>query len=229
MVRFANALSEPANRAALAFRAHFEASRPEGVVETATSLTSVYVRFRPDRLLRADLELVLRGLLSDRKWSTEALPEGRRLWRVPASFGGRFGPDLDEVAELAGLDAETAIGEICAARLRVLALGFAPGQPYMGFLEPHWDIPRRSDLTPEVPQGAVVAAVQQINLFAHAAPTGWRQVGQTAFRPHDPGAAAEIPLRPGDEVQFCAIEPHELERLLSEAPPFGGARREAIG
>ena len=142
---------------------------------------------------------------------------------------GRFGPDLDEVASLAGLSAEVAVSEICAVRLRVLALGFAPGQPYLGFLDQHWDVPRRTDLTPEVPQGAVVAAVRQINLFAHAAPTGWRQVGQTAFRPHDRGAEVELPLRPGDEVQFHAIGAPELEHLLADAPPFGGAEREAIG
>ena len=37
------------------------------------------------------------------------------------------------------------------ARVRVTALGFAPGQPYLGELPEAWDIPRQQALTPKVP------------------------------------------------------------------------------
>ncbi|NNE80253.1 MAG: carboxyltransferase domain-containing protein [Silicimonas sp.] len=228
LVRFSGRLSEPANRAALAFRAALERAAPEGVVETATSLTSVYLRFRPDILRRATLEDEMQGLLGDRDWLESDLPEGRRLWRVPASFGGAFGPDLEASAEAAGVSAEVAVDEICGARLRVLALGFAPGQPYLGFLPPHWDIPRQSDVTPEVPRGAVVVAVRQVIPFANAAPTGWRQVGRTAFRCHDPAAEVPLPLRAGDEMQFEAVSASDLQNLLNEGTALGGARSEPL-
>ena len=226
LVRFSEALSEPANRAALAFQAEVEAAGLVGVVETATSLTSVFLRFRPDRIGRKSLERRLKELLATRDWLASGLPEGRRLWRVPASFEGVHAPDLEASAELAGIGADQAVAEICAARLRVLALGFAPGQPYLGFLPKHWDIPRQSDVTPEVPQGAVVAAVRQIIPFANAAPTGWRQVGRTAFRCFEPRAQAPLPLRAGDEMQFVAVSGGEMDRLLAAAPARGGAEVE---
>ena len=110
--------------------------------------------------------------------------------------------------------------------LRVLALGFAPGQPYLGFLPQHWDIPRQSDVTPHVPQGAVVVAVRQVIPFANAAPTGWRQIGRTAFRCYDPSQDEALPLRPGDEVGFIPVSPKEL--TAAGARPFGGAEVKAL-
>lgn len=226
LVRFSDRLSEPANRAALAFRAVLDQARPEGVVETATSLTSVFLRFRPDRVHRVSLEDTVRDALDGRDWQAADLPHGRTLWHMPAAFGDTEGPDLEEAAAAAGVPPEQAVEEICATSLRVLALGFAPGQPYLGFLPDHWDIPRRGDVTPEVPRGAVVVAVRQVIPFANAAPTGWRQVGLTAFRCHDPSADRALPLRPGDEVRFTAVGASALKRL-AEAP-FGGAERESL-
>ena len=226
LLRFSDRLGDAPNRAAIAFRAAFDETAPEGVVETATSLTSVFVRFRPDRIARADVETAVRTTLDSRDWSDADLPSGRTLWTLPAAFGGAEGPDLEEAAYLAGLTPEEAVRQICEVPLRVLALGFAPGQPYLGFLSETWNIPRRTEVTPRVPRGAVVVAVRQVIPFANAAPTGWRQVGRTAFRCHDPKADPAIPLRPGDEVRFRPAAASDLSSLETE--PFGGATREAL-
>ncbi len=225
LVRFADQLSEPANRAALAFRADLEGIGKPGIAETASSLASVLVRFRPDVIRRKALEDELRSMLAEQDWLKASLPAGRRLWRVPVAFGDAHGPDLEAAADAAGLAPEAAVEDICAARLRVLALGFSPGQPYLGFLPEHWDIPRQVDVTQEVPRGAVVVAVRLVIPFANAAPTGWRQVGRTALRCNDPGLDPSMPLRPGDEMEFLPVEGRTLDRLLEDTPPHGGAER----
>ena len=226
LVRFADRLDEPANRAALAFRAAVEAAGPEGVSETATSLTSAFVRFRPDQVSRAALEAVLSELLADHDWLAAPLPEGRTLWHIPASFEGGEAPGLEEAAGLAGVSPEEAVAEVTGQTLRVLALGFAPGQPYLGFLPDHWDIPRQTDVTPQVPRGAVVVAVCQVIPFANAAPTGWRQIGRTAFRCYDPVMNPPLPLKPGDEVRFQPVTSEALARLEGKA--HGGADTEVL-
>ena len=133
LVRFSDQLSEPANRAALAFRAVLDEAGLIGVRETATSLTSVLVRFDPGEVARSTLAGTVTDLLGDADWHAAELPDGRRVWSIPASFGGRHGPDLEECADLASVSPDEAAAQICGARLRVLALGFAPGQPYLGF------------------------------------------------------------------------------------------------
>ncbi len=226
LVRFADALSDAANRAALAFRADLETAALTGVVETATSLTSVFLRFRPDLTTRATLVEALTERLGTRDWLAADLPGGRTLWHIPAVFDGPHAPDLAEVARQIGRDPDRAIAELTATPVRVLALGFAPGQPYLGFLDEHWNIPRRTEVTPEVPQGAVVVAVRQVIPFANPAPTGWWQIGRTAFRCYDPALEPALPLSPGDEIRFQSVPLATWERLLTA--PRGGAETEAL-
>lgn len=213
LVRFGTVLSEPANRAALALRAAIDAGSLPGVEETATSLVSAYVRFDPTRTDHAALGAALRGLLAQRDWTQAPLPRGRRLWRVPAVFGTTLAPQLAEAAALAGLTPEAAVADLTAAPLRVQTIGFAPGQPYLGQLPPHWAIPRQTALTAAVPEGAVVLAIRQMTMFSVPSPTGWRHVAQTAlrlFRPDDPDPFL---LRPGDEVAFDPVPPEALDHL----------------
>ncbi|MHA6347404.1 5-oxoprolinase subunit B family protein [Roseivivax sp. CAU 1761] len=224
VVRFADRLSEPANRAALAFRAALDRDAPAGVEETSTALVSVYLRVDPFADAAA-IEARLHALLGDRDWTAAALPAGRALLRIPALFEGAGAPDLAAAAAEAGLDPAAAVASLTDRALRVIAIGFAPGQPYLGTLPEHWDLPRRRELQ-QVPAGALVQAVRQLVLFSQGSPTGWRHVGQTAVRLFQPGAERPFLLAPGDEVRFEAVDSETFVRL--EGDPSGGLRRETI-
>ena len=223
VVRFGDRVSEPANRAALAFRAALEREGWAGVEETAPALVSVFVRFDPRAMGHDAMAARLRGFLESRDWHAAELGPRRRLWRIPTVYGGADGPQLAEAAEMAGLAPEAAARELAGCRLRVLAIGFAPGQPYLGELPSHWAIPRQTALTPEVPEGSVTVAVRQVVLFANPSPTGWRRVGRTAFRCFRPEAAEPFPLRPGDEAVFEAVNAEAMARIRDDDPAGGGA------
>ena len=222
LVSFGDRLDEGANRAALAFRAELDAQGWDGVEETATSLVSAFVRFDPLALSPDALHGRLADLLATRDWTAAPLPGGRRHLSIPCAYGGAEGPQLDEAAEAAGLSPDRAIEELSQARVRVMTIGFAPGQPYLGQLAPHWDIPRLTGLTPRVPRGALVAAVRQLIVFANDTPTGWRQVGLTAFRCFRPDDADPFALAPGDEISFPAVPAADIARLREGADPAGG-------
>ncbi len=224
-IRFGQHLSEPANRAALALRAALDRAGIAGVTETATALTSVYLRF--SGVARAQVAAQVQALVASRDWLQAPLPEGRRLWHVPAVFGWPLAPQLEQAAAQAGLSPDQAIAEFCAAPLRVQTIGFAPGQPYLGTLPPHWDIPRQSTLTPQVPAGALVVAIRQMVLFSVTTPTGWQHVGQTALRLFQPEAPEPFLLRPGDEVLFAPVPAQAFARLQADAR-HGGATCERI-
>ena len=223
LVSFGAELSEPANRAALAFRDALDRAGWDGVEETTTSLVSTCLRFDPRSAERAVLAERLAGLLAERDWLAAPLPGGRRLWRIPTVYEGAHAPQLSEAAALAGLGRAEAIRELSTTPLRVQAIGFAPGQPYLGSLPPAWDIPRQTALTPRVPAGALTVAIRQVVVFSVPAPTGWRHVGQTALRLFRPEAPEPFVLRPGDEALFEAAPPEAMARLVAD--PEGGATR----
>lgn len=228
LVRFDDKLSPGANRAALAFRAAVDAARLPGVEEVSSALASTFLRLDPVTADTGALRASLAELLAQRDWTQAELPSGRTLWRIPCAWGGPHGPDLAALAAQAGLTEAAAIAELSTARTRVLALGFAPGQPYLGALPERWDLPRRGALNPRIPGGAVALAVRQFVLFARPSPTGWGHVGQTAFQAFAPQSDTPIPLSPSDEVELFAVEPARIDALLAEGDPLGGATREAL-
>lgn len=227
LVSFGRHLTEAANRAALAFRAAAERDTIHGIAETSTSLTSVYLRLDLGLADHARTHREVTTLLASRDWYQASLPDGRRLWRVPAIFGTDLGPQLDEAARLAGMSPEDAVASLCAKPLRVQTIGFAPGQPYLGHLPPDWDIPRQTGLTARVPEGALAVAIRQMVLFSVSTPTGWRHVGQTALRLFRPDLPDPFLLRPGDEVLLQPV-PRATFEALSKQDPQGGAVAERL-
>jgi len=220
LVRFARSLSERANARALSFRDQVEAAAIAGVTEAASSLVSVRVGFDPERTNRATLAKDLKALIATHEYLD---PGPRRLWHIPAAFGPEFAPQLNEVAGLAGLTPQQAVKEIEATQVRVIAIGFAPGQPYLGMLPAQWNVPRQSELTDSLPRGALITAVRQLIIWAADAPTGWRHIGQTAFRVYLPRSATPFAFEPGDAVQFRAVSNTEFRALQKNTDTNGGA------
>lgn len=226
-VSFGGELSDAANRAAIAFRAAVDAAAWEDVSETASTLVSTYLAVDLARTPFEEVRDRLTKLLGSADWMGTDLPPGRKLWTLPMCFGTDRAPQLEEAAQAAGLSPEEARGSLERARTRVITLGFAPGQPYLGLLPENWNIPRQSGLTPKVPAGALVIAIRQFVLFTASNPTGWRHVGQTAFRPFDLDRETPILLAPGDEIRFAPISDTELADLET-GDSLGGAEWEAL-
>ena len=229
LVTFAEKMTEPANRAALAFRAAVDAADWPEVSETSTSLVSTFMAVDLATTPAEAMKERLEELLQSRDWLSAPLPEGRTLWQVPTLYGTDLAPQLEEAAAVAGVDPDAAVKEISTSRVRVLTIGFAPGQPYMGELSETWNIPRQQGLTKSVPAAALIIAIRQLIVFTNAAPTGWRHIGQTAFKTFRPDADQPFTLSPGDELTFPSISRAEYDEIKAkDASGLGGATHEAL-
>lgn len=226
LVSFDGKLSEPANRAAISFRSAVESEGWDGVEEVSSSLVSVCLRFDPLHLSHDALRMKLEQLLNAQDWFKAGLPTGRRFWRIPTVFGTELAPQLGEAAAAAGLSEAEAIASLSNAKVRVQTIGFAPGQPYLGELPEVWDIPRQTELTDQVTEGALAVAIRQMVLFSASAPTGWRHIGQTAIKLFQARSENPFALHAGDELQFHSVSVDELRSLQSD--PMGGATFEVI-
>ena len=227
LVRFALTPEPAAMTAARRFATRIEEALPAGVVEIAAALISVQVRFEPS-VDGAALQTHLEGIADEIISGPLDLPAPTRLWTIPVAFGGDEGPQLAQVAKAADLTETQAVDEICTADLRVLTIGFAPGQPYIGLMPEHWNLPRLSELTPSVPAGALVVAVRQFVLFGAESATGWQQVGRAAFRSFVPARAEPMPLRGGDAIRFARAPADEIARLSEDPDRMGGAQLEVL-
>ncbi len=221
LIRFGETVTEEINAAALRFHAHMGAANFEGVLESAPSLTAVYLRLD----LESDLKAVVVAIRSELRAQDWFAPQNiaARQWTIPCCFDG---PQLSETASLVGLSEADAIAELTQSTVRVLTIGFAPGQPYLGNLPERWNFPRLSGITPNVPARALVAAVSQLVVFANDTPTGWRHIGSTEFHDFKQDRAEPFAFRAGDLVRFSQVGRAELDALADAPDGLGGARCE---
>lgn len=129
---------------------------------------------------------------------------------IPVCYGGEYGPDIDEVAQRAGL----AVGELIERHGEpeyvVQAIGFVPGFAYLGGLPAALHVPRRATPRPRVPAGSVGIGGTQTGVYPLVTPGGWNLIGRSPLRLFDPARARPARLRAGDRVKFRAISPEEF-------------------
>ena len=229
IIRFSWVPSDQTTRIVQDFQRLLAAAKVFGLRESATALASVIVTFDRFQITRAEMIATLQDLLAIQKAEPINPIAPNRIWHIPVAFGGDYGPQLGQAANMAGFTEKSAIENISGADLSVLSIGFAPGQPYIGLLDNAWNIPRQTELTPQVPAGALVVAVRQLVLFANPSVTGWRQVGYTAFRPFDVHRAEPFALALGDGMRFHPVSHAEMAALdQSNDSGLGGALCEVV-
>jgi KipI family sensor histidine kinase inhibitor len=121
---------------------------------------------------------------------------------IPVCYGLEYGPDLDAVAAHCGLSPDEVIARHTAAEYRVYMLGFSPGFPYLGGLDPNIAAPRRETPRIKVPAGSVGIAGMQTGIYPLESTGGWQIIGRTPMRLFDPGLEEPCLLRPGDRLRF---------------------------
>jgi KipI family sensor histidine kinase inhibitor len=127
-----------------------------------------------------------------------------RLIELPVAYGGGDGPDLDAVAEAAGLTPAEVIRRHAAPTYHVFMLGFMPGFPYLGPVDEAIRVPRLGTPRLRVAAGSVGLAGAQTGIYPRESPGGWRIIGRTPEWLFDPARTPPTRLAPGDRVRFIA-------------------------
>jgi inhibitor of KinA len=81
-------------------------------------------------------------------------------------------------------------------------IGFAPGFPYLGGLDPAIACPRRETPRTHVPAGSVGIGGSQTGIYPVESPGGWQLIGRTDVVLFDPSSDPPGVLAPGDRVRF---------------------------
>ena len=191
--------------------------RPAGVLDVVPSFASVAVHFGGSGDGKE-----IRDWIGSVKVA-ERLPAGEER-RIPVCYGGENGPDLEELAEFAGLSADEVIALHSGAVYTVAAVGFSPGFPYLLGLPECLHMPRRRTPRLTVPAGSVAVAGGQAGIYPFASPGGWQVIGRTGVRLFDPLAEPPALLRPGDRVRFVPVEVFGTEPEIPPPVPSPGVR-----
>ncbi|MEI7705591.1 MAG: 5-oxoprolinase subunit PxpB [Deltaproteobacteria bacterium] len=201
---------DPAVNARVHLLSRAIASRLAGEVEELVpSYRSLLVLHDPVRVPRE--RLVEEVLAIAREVEATVAPPPRRVVQIPTRYGGIHGPDLADVARLTGLSEEEVVRRHAAPVYQILFLGFTPGFPYLGGLDPTLATPRLDTPRTRLPAGSVAIGGAQTGIYPVESPGGWRIVGRTALRLFDPHRENPFLLAPGDGLRFVPVEELEVE------------------
>ena len=188
-----------------------EAARLEGVLDFIPSYQELLICYDREQIAYDDLLEAVRGCAA-RTGKALAAPAGA-LIRIPVVYGGRHGPDLEEVAARCGMTGPEYASLHAAPEYRVLMMGFLPGFGYMGMLDERLSVGRRLTPRPRIPAGSVGVANRQTAVYPLASPGGWNLIGRTPCVLFDPSREKAFLLAAGDRVQFKSVSEREFELL----------------
>lgn len=132
--------------------------------------------------------------------------------KLPMVYGGEYGPDLEAVAQLAGLTEDQVINLHQKTTYQVYQLGYQPGFAFLGQTAEELSVPRLENPRGRVPAGSVGLAGRQTGIYPHAAPGGWQLVGRCPATLWDASRKNPSRLNPGDQVKFFAVEAGEWDK-----------------
>ena len=144
------------------------------------------------------------------------------LYRVPVAYGGDDGPDLERVAEHAGMDAGQVVEIHSGGVHQVYMLGFLPGFPYLGGMDQSIACPRLETPRIRVPAGSVGIAESQTGVYPADSPGGWNLIGRTPVPLFDVSGTSRksrkspAAIEPGGFVQFVSTDPEEMAEIQAE-------------
>jgi len=185
------------------------------LVDLVPSYASLLVIFDVYRCDHLHVRQIIGSTLTDLSDATAS--EGR-LVTLPVYYGSDAGPDLESLAQRAGLTVAEVIDLHAGMEYRVYAIGFAPGFAYLGEVDERIAAPRLSTPRQKVPRGAVAIADRQTAVYPAESPGGWNLIGLCPQRMFDPEAEPTMPVQVGDRVKFNPIDKSEFLVLGGELP-----------
>lgn len=178
-----------------------------GIRDLHPAYSSLLIKFDPLRLDHDELQSRLIPYL--RRLDRQPLPAPREI-EIPVCYGGEFGVDLNDVAEVHGMSAAQVIELHSSPIYVVYFLGFAPGFAYLGGLPEALATARLETPRAKVPQGSVGIGGNQTGVYPFSTPGGWRLIGRTPVAMFRRDANPMSLLQIGDHVRFRAISENDF-------------------
>lgn len=209
-VAFRQEIREDTNRKIRYLAEKLQNAGIHGLLETVPTYCSLTVYYEPLVLSRRKLEQQVLRFLSAYRPDTAGK---KRVFEIPVCYEGEFAPDMEDVCQLTGLSREQVVSLHSGVDYLIYMLGFLPGFPYLGGMDPRLEAPRLDSPRTRIPPGAVGIGGKQTGIYPLASPGGWRLIGRTPAAIYDPVRTKPIAYEAGDYIRFRPISEDEFYRL----------------
>lgn len=213
LIQFGDTIDETVNRAVTGFAKRIREQDNPAILDMIPTYNALMISYDPARMSYQDMVLFLQHNYSE---DDENGTMPIRTFHIPVCYGGEHGPDLEFIAEHAGLSVEEVIERHSGRDYRIYMIGFMPGFAYLGGLDEAIHTPRLEKPRLEIPGGSVGIGGASTGIYPLTSPGGWQLMGMTPVKPYDPSRNPAIIYEAGDFIRFVAIDEEEYDRILEE-------------
>lgn len=210
VVEFGREIDETVNAYVHALDAAVRQKHIIGITETVPTFRSLTVFFDPSVLSGERLQKKLLKLCNRLSVSVQ---NEKKVVEIPVLYGGAYGADLNDVANLTGLSADEVVRIHTSTDYRIFMLGFLPGFVYLGGMDKRIACPRLSAPRTKIHAGAVGIGGEQTGIYPLASPGGWRLIGTTPVRPYDNERTPPVLFSAGEYIRFVSVDEAEYREI----------------
>ena len=210
LIEFGKEINPETNRKITAIVQLMREQHIEGIVDVIPAFCSLLINYDPRVLSYEVLKERMENLL---KIETKTEITRKRIFEIPVCYGGEYGPDIDNIAEHAGLSVNEVIKIHSSKDYLIYMLGFLPGFAYLGGMDEALATPRLDSPRSEIFEGAVGIGGEQTGIYPVASPGGWQLIGKTPLKVYDKERENPILYSAGDYIRFVPVDLDEFKRI----------------
>jgi inhibitor of KinA len=179
----------------------------KGVEEIVSTYRSLIIYYNPQKVKYNDLIQKLKEL--EKAVAEIALP-APNITEIPVLYGGKYGPDLEFVAQHNKFSIEEVIKIHSEKEYFIYMLGFLPGFVYLGGMSEKIITPRLEKPRLKVFGGSVGIAGEQTGIYPINSPGGWQIIGRIPIKLFNLKKEPPFLLKSGDYLKFYPINQKEF-------------------
>ena len=212
-MEFGNVISEEINKKIRTLTTLIENRKISGINEVVPTYRSLMIHYNPLIIGYEELVIILKE--AEENINSIELPSPEII-EIPVLYGGKYGPDIENVAKHNNLTVEEVVKIHTSAQYLIYMLGFTPGFPYLGGMDKRIATPRLSSPRIKIPAGSVGIAGEQTGVYPVQSPGGWQLIGSTPLELFNPKRDNPILLKSGNYIVFKSINEEEYMRIKED-------------
>ncbi len=208
LVKFADRIDPKVNAMVFSLEKLILSEKIDGIVEMIPAYSSLTLFYDPKIL---SFSIVVEKL-NELKAKYKNYSFSPSFFEIPVVYGGKYGPDLQFIANYNHLSTEEVVKIHSSVEYTVYMLGFTPGFAYLGGMSKKIITPRLKNPRKNVPAGSIGIGGKQTGIYPIESPGGWRIIGLTPLKLFNMDKDPPVLFKPGDKVKFVPISESEYEQ-----------------
>ena len=206
LIVFGSEVSPDINRRISAVVQLIRDQRIRGIVDLIPSYAALLINYNPQVIRYAEIRERIEKILSMDYRVSES---EKVIVEIPVCYGGEYGPDIQNIADNAGLSVREVIDIHSSRDYLIYMLGFLPGFCYLGGLDERIHTPRLAQPRLRIREGSVGIGGSATGIYPMESPGGWQLMGMTPVKTFDADREVPILLEAGQYIRFIPVSEEE--------------------